>query len=640
MNLILGTAGHIDHGKSSLVRALTGINPDRLPEEKARGVTIELGFANLDLPHPKPGKEPFHLGLIDVPGHADFINNMVAGVGALDLVVFVVAADDAWMPQSEEHLHVLSYLGVKNAVIALTKIDVCEDIDFTLEVLREELEGSALEGVDIVPVSSLTGEGLDDLRSALAGQCVKVAAARSTAENRIPRLAVDRVFSPKGIGTVVTGTLTGSTVNVGDTLILEPQGLEASIRQVQNHSSRVDSAAPGMRTALNVPDLAIASRVKAGVQRGSDLLAIGTGPAVETIDVRITRSSREIPGQPQTRRPLKLPRVVAVHMGTAHRLARLVSLDCPEMTPGQTVFAQLRFQTPTHCLAGDRLVIRDASKLSTLAGGVVLDPDATRQRFHTHAQLAFLETRAANPDHLDTLILSSLQRDKCLPAKRPVTHSPYTVEATTKVIEKLRKNGKLTIIGDSIADATWWKELFAKAGEMIHDWHQKQPDLPGLPMQSLTTLVDAPAHLSVLVTGLCSRGFEKRGDDIASVDHLLSLPPELEAAANQILASLAAEPLSPPNRSDLLTSDEATKAYRFLLREKKIIELDAKVTITAEAYTDAAQKVRDLITSSGPATASAIRQHLDTTRKVLMPLLEKLDADKITLRNGDKRTLR
>lgn len=639
MNLILGTAGHIDHGKSSLVRALTGIDPDRLPEEQKRGVTIELGFANLELPHPKSGREPFELGLIDVPGHADFINNMVAGVGALDVVVFAVAADDAWMPQSEEHLHVLSYLGVKNAIIALTKIDVCEDVDFTVEILREELEDSALADCPIIPVSSHTGEGLDRLKSALAEECVKVAAAKSTAANKLPRLAIDRVFSPKGIGTVVTGTLTGAPIAVGDTLMLEPQGLETSVRQVQNHSSQVDSARPGMRTALNVADLPIASRTRLGAQRGSDLLAPGTGSAVLTLDIEVTRSSRQIPGQSQTRAPIKLPRVVAVHIGTAHRHARMVSIDVPELYPGQTTFAQLRFTEPVHCLAGDRLVIRDASKLSTLAGGVVLDPNASSRRLHRPEQRTFLEARAAAPDSLDTFITSALQRDSVLPAARPVTHSPFTPEATAKVVEKLRKNGKLTIIGDHIADGDWWKSVSAEAAAAIKDWHEREPDEPGLPIDSLGKIVNSPAHRDLLVTGLCSRGFEKRGDMIASTDHLLSLPPQLEAAAKTILQTLNDAPLSPPNRADLLTSSDAQKAYKFLLRQRDIVELDAKITIAASVYRDVVEKVTAFINDCGPATASGIRQHLDTTRKVLMPLLEKLDADKITRRNGDTRTL-
>jgi len=261
MHFIIGTAGHIDHGKSSLVRALTGIDPDRLPEEKKRGVTIELGFAHLSL-------AKHEIGIIDVPGHADFINNMVSGVSALNLAVFIVAADDAWMPQSEEHLHILHYLGIKNVIIALTKIDVCEDVEFTTELVRDELQGTLLEEAPIIPVSSITGEGIDQLKEEILEKAKTIT---FDIKGHFPRLHVDRVFSPKGVGTVVTGTLMGASVNTGETMMCYPHMDTSSIRHIQAHKTNTETLPPGSRTGLNLPDLALDTPGKPGIKRGCSL---------------------------------------------------------------------------------------------------------------------------------------------------------------------------------------------------------------------------------------------------------------------------------------------------------------------------------------------------------------------------------
>ena len=237
-HLVLGTAGHIDHGKSSLVECLTGSNPDRLPEEKLRGVTIELGFAHLSL---SEDGENYELGIIDVPGHADFVNNMVAGVGALDIALFIIAADDGWMPQSEEHLHILTYLGISNVIIALTKTDLCDDVEFSIEMLREELLDTPIANTPIIPVSSITGDGMERLKAALINQLQSCTPQQDVTK---PRLAIDRIFSPKGTGTVVTGTLSGGSIHLGDSLMLQPMGLSTKVRYIQNHNESIDTALP------------------------------------------------------------------------------------------------------------------------------------------------------------------------------------------------------------------------------------------------------------------------------------------------------------------------------------------------------------------------------------------------------------
>ncbi len=285
LHFIIASAGHVDHGKSALVKALTGIDPDRLPEEKARGITIDLGFAHLELPASAPGDSSFQLGIVDVPGHEDFVKNMVAGVGSIDLALFVVAADDGWMPQTEEHLQILSYLGVDRAVIALTKIDLIQDERSAVEAIRDKLRNSPFADAPIVPTSIITGRGFDGLKFALAQVLAGTPPPRNIGK---PRLPVDRVFTLRGIGTVVTGTLTGGTLQCGQSVAIQPSGKVARIRNIQSHNRDVDLGVPGTRTALNLPDLS----VWGDVRRGDVVTLAELGGPSEILDVLLEISPR------------------------------------------------------------------------------------------------------------------------------------------------------------------------------------------------------------------------------------------------------------------------------------------------------------------------------------------------------------
>jgi len=401
MHFILGTAGHIDHGKSSLIKALTGTNPDRLPEEQKRGVTIELGFAHLKL----GGHE---IGVVDVPGHADFVNNMVSGVGALDLALFVVAADDGWMPQSEEHLHILSYLGIKNIIIALTKIDMCEDVEFVQELVREEIQNSPIAEAEIIPVSSHTGEGLDLLKEAIVEKAKSI---KHDIKGKNPRLHVDRVFSPQGVGTVVTGTLYGSEVSVGDELVCYPIMQRTAIRHVQMHSSDSPTASPGSRVGLNLSDLAVDQRGKPGVRRGC-LLAPEGLDASQTFDVLLSRLNREILGQTATKRPLKNTEATILHIGSARVSARVILNEGTTLASGEKTFAQLRLDEPITASVGDGFVLRDGAQQGTLAGGIILDPLAEPRKFRTSERASALNRRAEALGSTRSLLLDELPYGK------------------------------------------------------------------------------------------------------------------------------------------------------------------------------------------------------------------------------------
>jgi len=366
MHIILGTAGHIDHGKSSLIKALTGTDPDRLPEEKKRGVTIELG---------------------------------------------IVAADDGWMPQSEEHLQILNYLGVENVIIALTKADLAEDIEFTMELVKEELIGTSLEDEVIIPVSSHTGTGLDELKQEIINRIKQL---KQSPKNLIPRLSVDRTFSPTGIGTVVTGTLTGGDLQKGDLIHSYPENLNSNIRGIQNHSSQVDSASHGMRTALNVSDLPLNERGKPGVQRGSVITTSTELTPTSTLDIALSRQDRSITGQSATQRPLKHTETVILHHGTSRTRARVIIHSQTQLAPGEKCFAQLRLETPITACIGDRFVIRDGAQQGTLGGGIILDAFAEPRQFRSEARLQFLNDRNDAIENLRQIILTELTKKPIL----------------------------------------------------------------------------------------------------------------------------------------------------------------------------------------------------------------------------------
>ncbi len=641
-NFIIGTAGHIDHGKSTLVHTLTGTNPDRLPEEKERGVTIELGFAHFSLPVPETSSDTFEIGVVDVPGHADFVNNMVAGVGAVDLAIFIVAADDSWMPQSEEHLQILSYLGIKNFIVALTKADLCEDLEFVTEILADDLQGTALENAPIVPVSAPTGQGMEELKDTIASILSQTPAPRDFEQ---ARLAIDRVFSPKGVGTVVTGTLTSGEIKIGDSLTAYPSGLKTHVRSIQNHSSSIESAVPGMRTALNLPDLPLATKGKKGASRGHLLVGGSAGEASFEIDVELTRSTRPIPGQKGTQRPLKSNHRVYVHHGSGRTQARVLFPEDIVLLPGDTSIAQFRFDTPIHALVGEHFVIRELSGEATLAGATVLDPHPTRRQFRSEPRQNFLTERATDPHDLQLLLRTYLARDSFLPLPILSRALPFSQAEIKTALKKLVKNNTITVIEDGrfYAFTSFWKDLTKSTSKLIQDYHRTHPDHVGMNTELIKKSLGRPSAIPGLFDSLMhwlNENHFRVADNLACHNsHSLELPPNLEAPAAEILQTLQKAGLQPPLPGELQPSGPHEAAYKFLSRTKQIIPLDPKVTLGKEAYQDAVRQITEHIQANGQATASELRQVLGTSRKIIMPLLERLDRDQITIREGDYRTL-
>jgi selenocysteine-specific elongation factor len=628
-HFIVGTAGHVDHGKSALVKALTGTDPDRLPEEKSRGITIDLGFAHLELPALVQGSSSFLLGIVDVPGHEDLVKNMVAGVGSIDLALLVIAADDGWMPQTEEHLQILTYLGVNRAVVALTKIDLVEDELRAAAAIHNKLRDSPFAGAPVVPTSVVTGRGLDHLKVALAQVLAKTPSARDIGK---PRLPVDRVFTLRGIGTVVTGTLTGGTLRRGQTVAIQPSGKVARIRNIQSYSHDVELGVPGTRTALNLPDIAASEEVR----RGDVVTLAEFGGPSRILDVVLEIS-------PRANRPLRDSAQVRVHFGSANVYAKVIFFSRKELTPGTAALAQLRFEAGVFVFAGDRFVLRDSAGQNTLAGGVVLDPDPSRKLLRSEARLSFLRQRAESPCEALSFVASQIARDRAVRRSQLLLKSKFSAADISNAVSRLSAEGNLVLAGGFVVDTASWQQLRRRAADAIEARHRAHPEQTGLSLSDLRTILEADLPFSdlfeSLVGDLCRREFVQAGNAIRRVTHRRALPPLLQAAAVKLRATLAAKPFDPPSRKQLAPDSLSQQALRFLIETGEAVEINAEVVLTEESLKRMTELIRQYIRDNGPATVSDLRQELGCSRRIIVPLLERLDRDGITLRNGDTRTL-
>jgi selenocysteine-specific elongation factor len=628
-HFILATAGHVDHGKSALIKALTGTDPDRLPEEKLRGITIDLGFAHLELRDPARVDSPIVLGIVDVPGHEDFVKNMVAGVGSIDLSLLVVAADDGWMPQTEEHLQILSYLGVTRAVIALTKIDLAQDEQVTITAIRGRLAGTAFADAPIVPTSVVNSRGLEDLKAAL----VRVLAETpSPADIGKPRLAVDRVFKLQGIGTVVTGTLSGGILKRGQSVAVQPAGKSARIRNIQSHGRDVEVITPGTRTALNLSLDAVED-----IHRGDVVTLAEIGGPSEVLDAAVEIS-------PRAAHAIKDGARVHAHLGSGTVAARIAFREDKPLGPGQRAVAQLRLEAPAFAFAGDRFILRDWAERLTLGGGMVLDPEGSRRAFRTEPRSKFLAARAASPADVTAFVASSVAYGGAARASRLLLASRFGAAAIADAVSRLAKEGSIIATGDLIIDAAKWSGLRRKAIEVIDARHRAHPEESGLPLNDLRAALQHDLPIGEMfepfVADLCAKDFVRGGAAIRRASHRPALTPQLQAAGGKIRALLAAKPLDPPSKKDLAPDVASQQALRYLIQSGELVDINVEIVMTADAVKQATAMVRDFIRKGGPATTSDLRQMLGNSRRVVIPLLERLDRDGVTVRQGDKRALR
>jgi selenocysteine-specific elongation factor SelB len=635
-NFILATAGHVDHGKSSLVKALTGTDPDRLPEEKARKITIELGFAHLTLNSPNQPEDSYSIGVIDVPGHEDFVKNMVAGVGSTDLALLIVAADDGWMAQTEEHLEILSYLGVRHAVVALTKIDLAQSEGPIEDEVRNHLRDSPFECAPIVRTSIMSGRGIDELKTELARQ---FAALEPTGEIGKPRLFVDRAFALRGIGTVVTGTVSGGEFVRGDTVVIQPGGDHSRIRSAQNHNREVERVAPGTRAAFNLSDVAVAGGQKSGVRRGDIVMRPGLGSADKAVDVFLLPPLRPNRPPPELRHGAR----VWVHHGSGNFAARLLFETSNKGDNSQAGPARLRFGEPVFFFSSDRLVLRDSSARVTLGGAIVLDPRASRVRFRSPAQRGFLARRADAPNDAAVFVLTQAIRDHAVMCCELLVQSRFSEKEIRAAVNSLAANGKLIVSGEFVFDPAWWVELHKRATALIDNEHTLHPEKPGIARSRLQSEfardISRQEIFDALITDLCRNGFTREGEILRRTNHRPALPQALQTEMARIRDVLAAAKSDPPSRGALAPDVRSQQALHFLRESSEIVELNRDVLLAADHFASMRSAVIAFLKQHRSAAAGELRQMLGSSRRVVIPFLERLDHDGITRRVGDRRVL-
>jgi selenocysteine-specific elongation factor len=623
-NFILATAGHVDHGKSALVKALTGTDPDRLPEEKARGITIDLGFAELNL-NGATGQK-FHVGVVDVPGHEDFVRNMIAGVGSIDLALLVVAADDGWMPQTEEHLQILIYSGVERLVVALTKSDLGK-IEIVTDQIREQLRQTAFASCQIVPTSVRTGEGIENLKQALTAEMAALTSLRDIGK---PRLFADRAFTLHGIGTVVTGTLAGGSLQRGQTVSIQPRKTSARIRSLQSHNHDLDQAQPGMRTALNLADVPVGTE---GVQRGDAVTAPGLD-ASSTLDVVLSCLARL-----QRATPIKSGISSYVHHGTTRVHAKVMLCEKSSLAPGESTVARLKLAAPLLAFVGDRLIVRDASERQTIAGGVVFNVESAD--FRSNQERALLASRAVAPNDVDLAVWTEIARGEVIQPSRLLERSHFSAAEVAKALQRLSKHGEIFLHEDICVKMLVWREFRERAGQLIDKAHKTHPERRGLELNELRNQFDSlsPNVFEALIVDLCANGFVSAGSTIARQTHRATLPPELRAAAEKIRAALSNKPFDPPDRKTTAKDKQLQQALRFLIEQGEIVEISDEIVLLRDSVDQMRAAVSDFISVNGPATASQLREKIGTSRRIVIPFLEYLDRVGATQRVGDQRVL-
>lgn len=625
-HFIVGTAGHVDHGKSALVKALSGTDPDRLPEEKARGVTIDLGFAELVLQG--PSGENLHAGLVDVPGHEDFVKNMIAGVGSLDLALFVVAADDGWMPQTEEHLQILSYLGVERAVVVLTKSDLAETAQIAADV-REHLRRTPFEQAPIVETSVVTLRGVEELKQIIARELSSLPPKPDLGK---PRLLVDRAFSLHGVGTVVTGTLTGGSLARDQHVVVQPGNIPARIRMIQSHNREADEVGPGKRVALNLPDLA-ASRKNRGVFRGDVITVADIGEPISVFDAALIKLAREATNA----RPVKNGASVYLHHGTTRVAARIALVH---EANDDVDLAQVTLESPVLAMIGDRFVLRDPSERRTLAGGIILDIATNRKKFHTANQREFLAARARSPHDSVVAVSSELRRDGAKERIDILKGSNFTPDQVAQAIAHLVAANELVAHGDIVADSNWWDALRRHAIAAIEKEHEEHPELDGVDLADLRADIKnlGPGIFDRLIIDLGRDGYRREGNVVKRSEHRATLPPQLAATARKIRELIATKPFDPPARKQIAIDSQSRQVLNFLIQEGELIELGPDLVLSREVFTEMKNKIR-MFMKDRPARVSDLRQALGSSRRIMVPLLERLDRERVTRRDGDRRIL-
>jgi selenocysteine-specific elongation factor len=452
-----------------------------------------------------------------------------------------------------------------------------------------------------------------------------------------PRLFIDRAFTLRGIGTVVTGTLTGGQLHRGQNVVVQPHGRAARIRSIQSHGRDLEIADPGTRTAINLPDLPVGPD---GVERGDVVTIVDVGEPSSAIDVLLERSGR-LNRNVFAGRALKNDSSAYLHHGTARAAAKIVLLERAGLEPGQCAIAQIRLESPIPAFIGDRFVVRDPSEQFTIAGGIVLDPNGARENFRSAAQGEFLKERAAGIDDVDLCIRSQLARDDFVETRTLLAKSHFSQKEIASALSRLHKSGEIVLRNEIAANAAHWRGLILSATALIDQAHEKHPEQRGLELTKLRASLEVESNelFAAMISELGANGFERAEHRIARGSHRATLRPEIQPAAEKIRTRLAAKPFDPPGRKELAEDRQSQQALQFLIEQGEVTELNAEIVLLRDAVEQMRSAVVDLISKHGPATASQLRQKIGTSRRILIPFLEYLDRAGVTRRVGDERVL-
>ncbi|MFZ2448750.1 MAG: selenocysteine-specific translation elongation factor [Syntrophobacteraceae bacterium] len=633
--VILGTAGHIDHGKTSLIRALTGIDTDRLKEEKLRGITIELGFAHMDL----PGGE--RLGIVDVPGHEKFVKHMVAGATGIDLVALVIAADEGIMPQTREHMEICELLRVKKGLVVLTKTDLVEDPDW-LEMVRDDimgfLKGTFLEGCEIVPVSAVTGEGIEDLKKSLARLFGEVESKSADGPFRLP---VDRVFTMRGFGTVITGTSISGRLQVGDPVFIYPSELKSKVRGIQVHSLDVQEVLPGQRTAVNLQGME-----RALIQRGDVLASPGALAASHMIDIQLDLLK-------SAPRPLKHRAKIRFHTGTAEHLATIILLDREELKAGESTFAQVRLDQPTAALRGDRFVMRSYSPVQTIGGGTILHPLPRKHKGSAKREAAkALENLFKSGDsdiilwHLHDAGWAGLGeqelRIRTNVAQKFLEKTLQQFTTVKKAIIYDKENRRL-IHPEAL------NEIKSSIKEILADHHQKFPLKPGMAKEEIPAQLAKP--LDVKLYNFVLRQLAEADELVQEMEwvrlssHKVALSKAEEAIREKIEKIVRDAGLQPPFFREIAAGlggspKQHHEVLEWMLAKGILIKTKDDIYFHAATLNEFQRRLVAWLREHGEISTTQFKEMTQASRKYTIPLLEYFDAQKLTIRVGDVRKLR
>jgi selenocysteine-specific elongation factor len=630
--IVLGTAGHIDHGKTSLIKALTNIDTDRLKEEQERGITIDLGFAFLNL------GQDIQLGIVDVPGHERFVKNMLAGVGGIDLVMLVIAADEGVMPQTREHLAICELLKVREGLVALTKTDMVEPdwLELVQEDTAEFLQGTFLEGKPIVPVSSRTGAGLPALVDTLHTIGERLTPKSPAGSTRLP---IDRVFSMRGFGTVVTGTLFSGTLHLEDRVEIQPRGITARVRGLQVHNQPVTAAVAGQRTAVNLQGLE-----KADLQRGDVLVTPGRYPATYMLDVTLS-VLKDAP------RPLKHRAQVRFHIGTSEIMGRVILLDRNEVQPGADAFAQLRLEAPAVAAPQDRYVLRSYSPVMTIAGGMILDTLPAKHKRHRPEVIEHL-TVLRDGAAVQRLTAHLYQADYAgLKWADFMFRSPLDEASLHAVVTELQQRG----VGVRIEDTPPWlvhhqqyERARAHMIRLLEDFHRHYPLRPAMVTEELRSKFPGMEEkvFTTLLQDLATSGhLEVSRDKVKLTQHTVTLTPERQAVVDAMEQAFRQAQYQPPSVEEAFAAqkaphDDERALLQVLVDQQKLVRLKGDLFYHRAILDDIEHQLRTYLEEKGEITAGEFRDLLHISRKYAIPLLEHFDNQRLTVRLGDKRVLR